>query len=337
MTCNFAPSPLQRYDRPPPDGFDSWFAWARAHDVVFVDEYDRLEPSIAAFGGISPARLRRSLEDFERENPTIDEGTRLFQLRIEGGECAGRGQDQWIKMLGTGRRSGWEFCEVRPAPLLCPSCDISSADPWTIPSRTQAIREIVHLIPDTPDLIYSTSDLGHATLSYEQLEHLRQRAKSGDRAPVDFEHEPYMDPALLEWSKETDYLTMALACPPDSPARRFHEDAISGQLVWDDSTSGYALPGAAGGFVHNASRVQDPCFNTELRKVAAPFLQVGLGPGGVTLLSDLLGQELTNFPCVPPSVLPQWSAVSDATDNDGRPRTDVRPASFSLLPADVRD
>lgn len=103
---------VQRYDRAPPAGFDDWFRWARANDVVFVDEYDRLEISIAAFGGLTPSAIRDSVAQFEKEHPDVDGSTRIFQIRFEGGRCQGRGMDAWDKSISP-HRSGQEFCEVR--------------------------------------------------------------------------------------------------------------------------------------------------------------------------------------------------------------------------------
>lgn len=33
----------RRYGRPPPKGFDQWYAWAKKHQVQLIDEYDLIE------------------------------------------------------------------------------------------------------------------------------------------------------------------------------------------------------------------------------------------------------------------------------------------------------
>lgn len=62
--------------------------------------------------------------------------------------------DNWVKELGTTRRSGWEFCEVSS-----PEDDKASVKNSRLTLYTffdlQAIKDIVHLIPDTPDFVYT--------------------------------------------------------------------------------------------------------------------------------------------------------------------------------------
>lgn len=205
--------------------------------------------------------------------------------------------DKWVKELGTNRRSGWEFCEVSPGPKTTVNKSAEKvAD--TLPCfDVQAIRDIVHLIPDTPDFVYTvrrpssrcapvrtsanyltvdsqTNDLGEITISHDERERLKHMGKTNQRASVDWQPEPYMSPDLAPRSSETAYLAVALSCPSDSPARRFHEDLISGKIAWDESKEEYALPANLGGFIRNASKAQDPCYNTEMRQSAGLFLQV---------------------------------------------------------------
>ncbi|KAL7409844.1 hypothetical protein BDY24DRAFT_444581 [Mrakia frigida] len=58
-----------RYGRAPPKGFDAWWKFARANDVLIVDDYDQIHTSITPFLALDPVFL----------------GTRLSQLLTKEG------------------------------------------------------------------------------------------------------------------------------------------------------------------------------------------------------------------------------------------------------------
>lgn len=135
------------------------------------------------------------------------------------------------------------------------------------------MRKLERVLITSPSFL-QTNDLGEITISYDERERLKRMAKTNQRASVNWQPQPYLNPDLALHSPETAYLAVALSCPPDSPARRFREDLISGKLVWDESKEEYALPDDLGGFIRNATKAQNPCYNTDLRKSAGLFLQV---------------------------------------------------------------
>lgn len=49
----------RRYRRSPPRGFGEWWAFAQAHDVKMVDEYDSLMDDLAPFWELSGQEIRR--------------------------------------------------------------------------------------------------------------------------------------------------------------------------------------------------------------------------------------------------------------------------------------
>jgi hypothetical protein len=49
----------RRYGRPPPKGFDDWFAFATANGAVMIDEYDQLVDDLRPFWLLSGAEIRR--------------------------------------------------------------------------------------------------------------------------------------------------------------------------------------------------------------------------------------------------------------------------------------
>jgi hypothetical protein len=48
----------RRHARPPPRGFDAWWAFAQAHNVVLVDEFDSISEDLAPFWEFSGAEFR---------------------------------------------------------------------------------------------------------------------------------------------------------------------------------------------------------------------------------------------------------------------------------------
>jgi hypothetical protein len=55
----------KRYGRPPPRGFDEWWAFATAHDVVLPDEYDGIHRDLAPFWALPKEELKRRLQAVE--------------------------------------------------------------------------------------------------------------------------------------------------------------------------------------------------------------------------------------------------------------------------------
>ncbi|KAJ6551850.1 glycosyl transferase family 90-domain-containing protein [Mycena capillaripes] len=55
----------RRYRRPPPRGFDLWWAYAAAHDVPLPDEYDQIDRDLAPFYGVDPVELQETQRAWE--------------------------------------------------------------------------------------------------------------------------------------------------------------------------------------------------------------------------------------------------------------------------------
>ncbi|KAH7890255.1 glycosyl transferase family 90-domain-containing protein [Phlebopus sp. FC_14] len=55
----------RRYHRPPPPGFDRWWAYVRKHHVQLPDEYDQIYRDLEPFWGIDPADLKAIQVEWE--------------------------------------------------------------------------------------------------------------------------------------------------------------------------------------------------------------------------------------------------------------------------------
>jgi len=58
----------RRYNRNPPRGFDEWFAFAQAHDVKIIDEYDGLVRDLAPFWNLPVEDIRRRAQQVRDAN-----------------------------------------------------------------------------------------------------------------------------------------------------------------------------------------------------------------------------------------------------------------------------
>jgi hypothetical protein len=152
----------------------------------------------------------------------------------------------------------------------------------------QKIESIVHLLPDIPSFLYSTSDFGTLLLSDEHKQNLTSIGLSNDPTkreillrwlslpsptpelimntllpyphsvvPKGYIPPPYFSPSLREHSPETAYLAVASSCPPDSPARSFYLDSFTNTIVWPSTVDLYALPKSQGGFVKDFDKQSD--------------------------------------------------------------------------------
>jgi len=53
----------KRYCRNPPPGFDRWFQYAKEHQSVLIDDFDSITESLKPFWTVTPAQLRKNIED----------------------------------------------------------------------------------------------------------------------------------------------------------------------------------------------------------------------------------------------------------------------------------
>lgn len=68
----------RRYGRPPPAGFDKWWAFAKKHNVLLPDEYDGIDSDLAPFRALPLSELKKR----QREVEGWDE---VFNIRIRNG------------------------------------------------------------------------------------------------------------------------------------------------------------------------------------------------------------------------------------------------------------
>ncbi|GJN90731.1 hypothetical protein Rhopal_003745-T1 [Rhodotorula paludigena] len=96
----------RRHGRKPPKGFDDWFRFAKANDVILIDEFDKTYTDILPFWALTPKLIASRSARLQ-----VDPST--FTMVIQGGEVAitgehakdGRAKDQaalmkrWVKWV----------------------------------------------------------------------------------------------------------------------------------------------------------------------------------------------------------------------------------------------
>ncbi|GMK57357.1 hypothetical protein CspeluHIS016_0401910 [Cutaneotrichosporon spelunceum] len=95
----------RRYGRAPPRGFDKWWGFAQAHNVLLPDEYDGIHRDLAPFWALPKSELRRRLKAVE----AMDE---VFILEVQNGTV-------FVDIAGGGQKwSGTEGRAMQTAEML---------------------------------------------------------------------------------------------------------------------------------------------------------------------------------------------------------------------------
>ncbi|GAA5885867.1 hypothetical protein JCM6882_004185, partial [Rhodosporidiobolus microsporus] len=75
----------RRHGRAPPKGFDRWYAFAKAHKVLLIDEFDLIEKDLLMYRAFKPATFRRRVEHLAETMDTT------WTIRIESGRVVREG------------------------------------------------------------------------------------------------------------------------------------------------------------------------------------------------------------------------------------------------------
>jgi hypothetical protein len=90
---------VRRYARPPPRGFDTWWAtFAVGRELVLPDEYDRIDRDLAPFRALPPAELRRRIA-------AVEAMPEVFVLDINKGKVKAKVAGDGLQWEGTKSRA----------------------------------------------------------------------------------------------------------------------------------------------------------------------------------------------------------------------------------------
>jgi len=231
----------RRYRMPPPPHFDRWYAFARARNVVLIDEYDTIYHSLKPFWGLPPHEIRRrARRAMGYDDPVGMANNRLLHAYVRGGrvEIGGQGPE-------------WQKAATRdmlaPFARWLPDMDL----PFNIHDepRVMVPFDALQALLDAADAEIAKLSLakGGCTNAFTPLGRAEKSIPPSHREGTPF--------AGLAHSSVFAHST--LSCPPDSPV---HQPAATAPDRAEDDRP----PGRLLGFIANATLSSDICLSPSL-------------------------------------------------------------------------
>ncbi|OCT46929.1 capsular associated protein [Cladophialophora carrionii] len=233
----------QRYNRNPPPDFDVWFEFAKNKSALIVDDFDQIYDDLLPFHAIAPADLRRQTWEMV-SNP-------------------------WNEISGITIRNG----EAKVQENVLPT------HRWMLEGVAVLINSFAQYLPDM-DLAFNLNDESRVAVPYDQIQHLRQQARSqentghtswsADRAagwlPIP-EHE-YRETVFRENSWRNSFRTFGSAgCPPSSLARSSPRISSHSHLCGP-----CVAPHSLGQFLANWTDAADICHQPDMAHLHGFYL-----------------------------------------------------------------
>lgn len=229
----------ERRGRQPPPGFDRWYAFARNHSAVIVEEFfDRVYDDLNPFWGVSAKQMRDQAKAFEHV------------ISVRGGEVTHRTdhEREWMKLwkdmvASIVKAGGWLPDVDMPINVMDESRMVVESE--EIDANMAKEREGRKIVP--------AKDLKQ---SFHGLDELDQNPPEG------------FDP---QFRGEGPYWPLAVVgCPPDSPARKTF-------IETDFSTPPPLTPGYPAhshhGYVQNWTMAKSACDNPNYQGLHGTFVE----------------------------------------------------------------
>jgi hypothetical protein len=210
----------RRYGRQPPLHFDKWFRAAQDQGFLLTDEFDTMMAAIEPLWGVAPSDIQARVDNAI----TASHGT-IFRFKvIQGRTPASINSAHWMG---------------------------STINDWFNP-------EILETMPDMT-LAINTMDEPKVVVPHDILSHALEAARVSRQDPLlpgkNSDLAQHVD--FLDISKQDTWDAMSLSCSPDTPARDFHQEAISSPALTEM------------GFLSNLTLSKDVCQFPELRNIHA--------------------------------------------------------------------
>lgn len=241
-----------RYHRPPPPGFDAWYAYATARNSVIIDDFDSIHQDLLPFWAVEPSVIR------ERTYALIS--------------------NPWHDVAGLSIRGG----KAAVSPNVVPT------HRWMIDGLVEMMAGFVGELPDM-DLAFNLNDECRVAVPYEDVEPMREVGRQGGGlaaaegaarpklrntfspgrgeqwTPISSEPNPTRVLQELSWQR-TFYAFGSIGCPPTSPARTTRH--------WDLSRlcTACLAPHSLGAFLGNWSTAADICHQPDLADLHGLYL-----------------------------------------------------------------
>ncbi|CAI4217850.1 unnamed protein product [Parascedosporium putredinis] len=229
----------RKYKVAPPPNFDKWYEFARARDVVLIDEFDAIHEMLAPFWGLKPATIRkRAVEALGYENY-------LIGILIRNGTVAHQ----------------------------------QGGRPWERKALPKMLGKFVKYLPDMdlafnaldePRVALQHDDLARLLAKAETAKLATSKGKQAlsngfTRAAELGNGNSIREVAVSRFfnlGKRSAWATARMSCSPDSPARSLEEEDDE----MTDDTSRYCSEGPLC-FVSDVTAFSDICSSPSFRKM----------------------------------------------------------------------
>ena len=225
----------RRYQLPPPPNFDKWYEFAKARDVILIDEYDTIYHSLLPFWGIPASVIRRrAIEALGFDNA-------LLGVQIRGGRVVtAAGGPEWQQKATVDMMAG--FIEHLPA------------------------MDLPFNVHDEPRVVVPHDDLSRL-VGIAKDEVIPKISSAKGLTNAFSEPPPELGDALRPYEVETTrfnryahqatWTESRMSCSPASPAR-----ALDESINDDGSTFSFSQFG----FIMNTTAFSDICLSPSLRE-----------------------------------------------------------------------
>lgn len=225
----------RRYRLPPPPHFDKWFAFAKARDVQFIDEYDIIYHSLLPFWALKPFVIR------SRAREALGFDNSLLGLLIRDGKVvSAAGGSEWQQQSTT--RMVESFVQHLPD------------------------MDLPFNIHDEPRVIIPNEDLSRMVAIAKEknmpVAYTNPSPKNiWSPRPADMDDgRKYKEVKTTRFNKfahQPTWTNSRVSCPADSPARSLDESM-------QDDPSSYSSSDL--GFISNKTAFSDICLSPSLRE-----------------------------------------------------------------------
>ncbi|KAJ2905208.1 hypothetical protein MKZ38_006114 [Zalerion maritima] len=246
----------RRYGIPPPPGFDKWFKFAQARNVVMVDEFDAIRDMMLPFWGLKPSVIRERAREM-LGNP---ENMMLGIMIRDGNVTYASGGRDWMQNALKGMMAGF-------------------------------VKELGDL-----DLVFNVHDEPRVAVVHDTLDRLIRRGieeqgrlsnkaelkgewtKSAEDMGPGKSFEKVRYTRFNVYAHQPTWHSTKITCPADSPARNLDDK----NPIFLDRKSLYAMTEL--GFLNNYTAHADPCVHPSLSRKHGLFA----GANAFNLAHDLM-------------------------------------------------
>ncbi|BFZ61965.1 hypothetical protein YB2330_003044 [Saitoella coloradoensis] len=232
----------KRYNRPPPPGFDAWFAFAQSKNSQIIDDYDQISSDLSPFWALPPSLIR------ERARQAIHSRHWIGAVQVKDG-----------KLVEEDRGGGGMRDLIR---------DVLEGG-GVLPDMEIAVNEL-----DEPRVVVEGGDMERMM---EVVRANQRHVVSDDQLTTEWTKVEWADGVgEVKEGEETKVFVdidgqnakevIRMGCPPSSLARRAQYESSKDQ--------NYAAPHSTsfGSFVTNTTLAKDICHQPDLESLHGFFL-----------------------------------------------------------------